>query len=130
MRRYDYELMSSEDVDRVLRRGAVSIESALKVARPIIEAVRAGGDRALLAYARKYEGFTGSTTLVPSEELQAASARLAPALIKSLKLSAKRIQAYHKRQRLGAFESARRSYRLRGWAFTSLEGRRHTHLRF
>ena len=69
MRRYDYEQMSSEELDPILRRGTPSMVSSLGVVRPIIGAVRAKGDRALLAFARKYEGFAGSTVRVPAKEI-------------------------------------------------------------
>ena len=78
--------------------------SALGAVRPIIGAVRAKGDRALLAFARKYEGFAGSSVRVPVKEIEAASDRVPQPLLKALKLSTKRIHAYHSRQRLGAFE--------------------------
>ena len=104
MRAYDYDRISPEDLEMVLRRGSTSMSSALGAVRPIVGAVRAKGDRALLAFARKYEGFTGSSVKVPPEEIRAASDRIPPPLMKALKLSMRRIQAYHRRQRIGEFE--------------------------
>jgi len=104
MLRYDYSSMSADDLRRVLRRGGTSMDQAVTVARPIVEAVRRGGDRALMRYARKLDGFKGGSFLVPRGALEAAMSRVPSQILASLKLSKRRIQAYHKKQSLNAFE--------------------------
>ena len=104
MLRYDYSSMSADDLRRVLRRGGTSMNKAVTVARPIVEAVRRGGDRALMRYARKLDGFKGGSFLVPRGALEAAMSRVPSQILASLKLSKRRIQAYHKKQSLNAFE--------------------------
>ncbi|MCJ7488576.1 MAG: histidinol dehydrogenase [Thermoplasmata archaeon] len=104
MLRYDYSSMSADDMREVLRRGSTSMDNAVTVARPIVEAVRRGGDRALMRYARKLDGFKGGSFLVPRGALEAAMSRVPSPILASLKLSKKRIQAYHKKQLLNAFE--------------------------
>lgn len=104
MLRYDYSSMSADDLRRVLRRGGTSMDQAVTVARPIVEAVRRGGDRALMRYARKLDGFKGGSFLVPRGIQEAATSRVPSQVLASLKLSKRRIQAYHKKQRLNAFE--------------------------
>ena len=102
--RYDYSSMSADDMREVLRRGSTSMDNAVTVARPIVEAVRRGGDRVLMRYARKFDGFKDGSFLVPRGALEAAMSRVPSPILASLKLSKKRIQAYHKKQRLNAFE--------------------------
>ncbi len=102
--RYDYSSMSADDMREVLRRGGTSMDNAVTVARPIVEAVRRGGDRALMRYARKFDGFKGGSFLVTRDAMDAAISRVSSPILASLKLSKKRIQVYHKKQRLNAFE--------------------------
>ncbi len=102
--RYDYSSMSADDLKEVFRRGSTSMDRAVTVARPIVEAVRRGGDRALMRYARRLDGFKGRSFLVPREAMESAMSRVPSTILGPLKLSKKRILAYHKKQRLNAFE--------------------------
>ncbi len=104
MLRYDYGSMSTDDMRKVLRRGSASMDHAVTVARPIVEAVRLGGDRALMRYARKLDGFKGGPFLVSRDAMEAARSRLPSQILASLNFSQKRIQDYHRKQRLNAFE--------------------------
>lgn len=104
MQRYDYGRMSADDLRAVLGRGETSSAKALDIAAPIVRSVREEGDRALLRFARKLEGFRGRSLSVPRESLREASSRLPDDVTSALKLSARRISAYHKRQRLSGFE--------------------------
>jgi histidinol dehydrogenase len=58
-------ILQSKDVGRLLRRKAARLSEAEAVVRPILEAVRTRGDRALLEYARKFDGFAGRSVKVP-----------------------------------------------------------------
>ncbi len=104
MQRYDYGRMSADDLRAVLGRGETSSAKALDIAAPIVRSVREEGDRALLRFARKLEGFRGRSLSVSRESLREASSRLPDDVTSALKLSARRISAYHKRQRLSGFE--------------------------
>ncbi|HJZ95198.1 MAG TPA: histidinol dehydrogenase [Candidatus Solibacter sp.] len=57
-------ILQSKDVGRLLKRKAARLEEAEAVVRPILDAVRTRGDRALLEYARKFDGFTGRSVRV------------------------------------------------------------------
>jgi len=96
--------MSADDLRAVLGRGETSSAKALDIAAPIVRSVREEGDRALLRFARKLEGFRGRSLSVSRESLREASSRLPDDVTSALKLSARRISAYHKRQRLSGFE--------------------------
>jgi histidinol dehydrogenase len=65
-------IIESKDAGRLLRRRAARMEEAEAVVRPILEAVRTRGDRALMEYARKFDGLTRRSVRVPDRELQAA----------------------------------------------------------
>ena len=68
------------------------------VVRPILEAVRRRGDRALLEYARQFDGLARRGVRVPRRELAAAQARLAPEFARAVATAAANIRAYARRQ--------------------------------
>ena len=68
------------------------------VVRPILEAVRKRGDRALLEYARQFDGLRRKSVRVPEAELRAARAKLTPEFCRAVKTAAANIRAYARRQ--------------------------------
>lgn len=85
--------------------GDARIEEAV---RAIVERVRRGGDRALLAYTARFDGvrLSAARLRVPAAELHSAAASLPRPALAALCLAARRIRAFHRRQR-------QRSWRLR-----------------
>jgi histidinol dehydrogenase len=71
------------------------------VARAIVDAVRRRGDRAVIDFTRRFDGvaLTPATLQVEADELRAAAASLPPAVRSALRLAARRIRAFHARQR-------------------------------
>jgi histidinol dehydrogenase len=65
-------ILESKDAGRLLKRRAARLGEAEGIVRPILDAVRTQGDRALLEYARKFDGLTRKSVRVPERELQAA----------------------------------------------------------
>ena len=68
------------------------------VVRPILEAVRKRGDRALMEYARQFDGLERKSVLVPEAELRAARSKLAPEFCRAVETAAANIRAYAQRQ--------------------------------
>jgi len=87
-------ILQSKDLGRLLARKAARLSEAEAVVRPILEAVRKRGDRALLEYARKFDGFTGKSVQVPLT----AAHRLAPAFLKAVETAAANIRKFSGRQ--------------------------------
>jgi histidinol dehydrogenase len=58
-------ILDYKDAAYLLERKAVRLEEAERVVAPILEDVRKEGDAALLAYARKFDRFTGSSVRIP-----------------------------------------------------------------
>src|SRR5882762_1459126 len=65
-------ILESKQVGRLFARRAARLGEAEAVVRPILEAVRKRGDRALLEYARKFDGLERKSVRVPAAELAAA----------------------------------------------------------
>src|SRR5215467_12774813 len=58
-------ILESKQVGRLFARRAARLGAAEAIVRPIIEDVRKRGDKALLEYARKFDGLKGRSVRVP-----------------------------------------------------------------
>ena len=65
-------ILASKDAGSLLKRKAARLAEAEKVVGPILDAVRKRGDRALLEYARKFDGLARKSVRVPESRLVAA----------------------------------------------------------
>lgn len=101
---YELSKMTSSQRRSVLQREGVDIDDAIQRAKPIVEAVKLQGDKALLKYARKYDGFRGQSLVVARSEIQAARARTPKEMLVALQTARKRIESFHARQVLKPFE--------------------------
>src|SRR5215475_845068 len=74
-------ILESKQVGRLFARRAARLGEAEAVVRPILEAVRKRRDRALLEYARRFDGLEGKSVRVPPMQLPMAQLRMvAPGL--------------------------------------------------
>lgn len=91
-------IIESKNAGRLLRRRAARMAEAEETVRPILEAVRKRGDRAVLEYARHFDGLDRPSVRVPARELKTAAGRLAPELRRAVETAAKNVRAYAKSQ--------------------------------
>ena len=85
-------------VSKILARKAARFEEAELIVRPILEAVRMRGDKALIEYAQKFDKLERKSVRVPERELKAAEAQLSTEFRDAVKVSARNIRAYAKLQ--------------------------------
>jgi histidinol dehydrogenase len=99
---------------RLESRGARTSATVEARVRRIIDDVRRRGDRALLDWTRRLDGvrMTAGRLRVPADDLTAAFADLPRAARRDLRLAARRIRAFHARQRE------------RSWSFRDATGAR------
>ena len=71
-------ILQSKQIGQLLARRSARMSQAEAVVRPILEDVRRRGDRALMEYARKFDGFSRRSVRVPEGDLRAARESLAP----------------------------------------------------
>lgn len=83
---------------RLLARRKARLAEAEAVVRPILEAVRARGDRALIEYARRLDALDRKSVVVPEGELERACAGLAPAFRDAVATAAANIRAFAEMQ--------------------------------
>jgi len=86
------------DIEALFSRRSVRMSEAEAVVGPILEAVRARGDAALVEYAHKFDGLEGDTVRVAPERLRSAAAALDDALREAVAIASEQIRDYAKRQ--------------------------------
>jgi histidinol dehydrogenase len=77
-----------------ITRKAVRLAEAEQTVAPILDAVRKRGDEAVLEYARKFDGLTGSDVTIRPAEWRAAESQVTPEFMAALDLAAKNIREY------------------------------------
>src|SRR5579884_344941 len=81
------------EADELLQRKAVRLAEAERTVAPILEDVRRRGDAAVLEYARKFDGFTGT-----SFEVRGPAPQAAPDFLDAVRVAAENIREYARLQ--------------------------------
>jgi histidinol dehydrogenase len=87
-------ILKADEAGALLKRKAQKLEAAEAVVRPILEAVCKRGDRALIEYARQFDGLDRKTVRVPIEELKAAEAQVSNPFKDAVRQAAKNIRTF------------------------------------
>ena len=87
-------ILEASQVGRLLARRSARMEEAEEIVKPILEAVRRRGDRALMEYARKFDGLSRRSVRVPESELAAARDGLHPEFVRAVETSAANVRAF------------------------------------
>jgi histidinol dehydrogenase len=91
-------ILPSSEMERLLARRHARLAEAESVVRPILEAVRKRGDRALLEYARRFDALDRPSVAVPEADLRRACTGLAPAFREAVAVAAANIRAFAEMQ--------------------------------
>jgi histidinol dehydrogenase len=89
---------STEAVDRLLAPSRAEDRALARRIFTIVAAVRSGGDRALLSYARRFDGLRGPLEVSPAEIEEGAS-RVSREVRKAISAAARHIRSVARRQR-------------------------------
>ena len=81
-------------INRLINRGAVDLAQAERTTAKIVQDVRKTGDKALLRYARKFDGFDGSSFRVSESDLASAWQQVTPDFRKALETAAHNIRRF------------------------------------
>ena len=103
--------------------GNMDTGEAAQTVKEIVGRVRQEGDAALFEYTRKFDGsFMNKTNVkVSREEMKAAFENLNPELQKAMMLSAKRIKAFHEKQKQNTWMDIKENGEILGQRVTPLE---------
>jgi histidinol dehydrogenase len=91
-------VLSPTAMPRLLARRKARLAEAEAVVRPILDAVRTRGDKALLEYARRFDALDRKTVVVPTSDLRSAYAGLAPEFRGAVSAAAANIRAFAEMQ--------------------------------
>jgi len=91
-------ILAAAQMGRLLARRKARLTEAEATVRPILEAVRARGDKALLEYARRFDGLDRKSVRVPAADLQSACAGLSAAFRDAVSVAASNIRAFAEMQ--------------------------------
>ena len=86
-------IVESKQAGRLLARRAARMAEAEETVKPILEAVHARGDKALVEYARHFDGLDRSRVAVPEGDLAAAARRLSPDFRRAVRTAANKKRA-------------------------------------
>ncbi len=99
-------ILEANQAEKILARRTARLEEAEAVVKPILDAVRKKGDKALIDYARKLDKLDRDTVLVPQAELQAAAQELRPEFRSAVKVASNNIRGYARLQMPKPFRKA------------------------
>ena len=91
-------ILAANQAVNLLQRKAATFSQAEKIVKPILDAVRRRGDKALLDYGRRFDGLTRTSVAVPVAELEAAESAVSPAFKRAVREAAKNIRAFARLQ--------------------------------
>ncbi len=91
-------ILPSSEASKLLTRRKTRLTEAEATVAPILEAVRKRGDKAVLEYARKFDGYKSKSLAVPKAALEAAAARLTPAFRAAVGTSESNVRDFALRQ--------------------------------
>src|SRR5579864_2337198 len=86
--------LAANRISPLLTRRVTRLTQAEAVVRPILQAVRKQGDKALLKYARKFDRLDRGSVRVPARELAAACGKLAPEFRAAVETASANIRAF------------------------------------
>jgi histidinol dehydrogenase len=99
IRTVDLRTNQSAELESVVPRAGLDVESALEVVRPIVEDVKARGAQAVLAWGEKLDGVRAPSLKVAQSEIDKAVAELDPAVRDALLESIRRARLVHEDQK-------------------------------
>src|SRR5579862_5935564 len=87
-------ILPLQDAQSFITRKAIRLAEAEQTVGPILDAVRKRGDEAVLEYARKFDGLTGSDLKIRPGEWRAAESNVTPEFMDAVDTAAKNIREY------------------------------------
>src|SRR5271155_1606299 len=91
-------ILAAAQMGRLLARRKARLAEAEATVRPILDAVRDRGDKALLEYAHKFDALERKSVAVPAAELRHACAGLSTAFRDAVSIAASNIRAFAEMQ--------------------------------
>jgi histidinol dehydrogenase len=98
MRRYYYSKLSEEKVFKLTKRPAIDFNKTIEIVKPILEDVKSNGLKAVLKYAKKFDGLDSNNFIVTNDEIKKAKKNLSANLKKAIDDAYNNIRKFHIKQ--------------------------------
>lgn len=95
---YELDKIDEKTRARIMKRGQADIEATIEVIKPIIENVRQNGDKALIEYAKQFDGADITSLQVTEEEFEEAHKTLGNDIKKAIDHGAGNVRKFHEAQ--------------------------------
>ena len=92
------KILQSKDLGKVLARRDARMTEAEATVRPILEAVRRRGDKALIEYAKHFDQLDRKSVQVPTKELAQAALNLSPQFRQAVETAAHNVRRFAEAQ--------------------------------
>lgn len=99
MKIFDYQKLSSKKLEELLKRHAVRTDEVVKKVKPIIVNVKQHGDKAVLAYGKKYDGLLSDSIIITEKEIDSAIKKLSRTIKASVDTAYRNIEKFHLMQK-------------------------------
>ena len=86
-----------ESISAIIERDEEDYPDIEKTVKRIINDIKEGGDRALIDYTERFDGVRLNSISIPQDRLSEATKEIPERLLRALKTSAERIEAFHRR---------------------------------
>lgn len=98
MKRYLLNSLSEKEITALTRRPAIDFEKTFAVVRPILDEIKKDGLKAVVKYAKQFDGFSSPSIYVEEHEFAEAESSLNPKVKDALKSAISNIFAFHKEE--------------------------------
>ena len=98
MKTFILKKLKTQEVEKLLKRPSINLESTFKVVKPILNEVRRHGLKAALKYSKKYDGAIPENILVSKKEFEEAEKKLDAQVKLAIKTAERNIWIFHKQQ--------------------------------
>lgn len=99
MKTYNYKKLSAQKINSLLMRPAIDLESTMKQVKPIIEDVKKNGERSVIKYAKKFDGFKSGVLKVGADEINTSGKFLTAEIKSAIDKAAENICKFHLKQK-------------------------------
>lgn len=90
-----YEYPSREIWDQILARPVISLENLESIVKPVLSAVKEGGDKAIFELTAKFDKVTLNTLLVSESEFEEAKTSMDDTLKNAIQVAYSNIEKFH-----------------------------------
>jgi len=99
MKTYLAKSVTGKKLEKLFTRPAGDDERIAESVKAILKEIKKNGDKAVLNFAKKFDGLAGSKILFSKDDIEDAAKKINPELKNAIDIAAKNIKKFHKQQK-------------------------------